>query len=397
MLPQRMLPQRWIWGCMGLLAGLAGVFLGLLVACSFRAPFKGEPEIHIGVLAPLSGEFAESGGLPIVNAALLAAQQVNDRGGLVVREQSYHVVLHVEDDQDTPQLAVEAARKLIVQDRVVALVGAPLSRIAIPVATVAENEGIPLISPSSTNPATTQGKRYVFRMAFLDSFQGQAIARFVSQDLGVRRAAVLYDIASAYNRDLAKFFRQQFEADGGEVVAFESYTTDEQDWSHQLATIHAQTPEVLFLPNYTTEVLSQVRQARQMAITATLVGGDAWSNFTSGERAEMNGAYYSAHWWPRATSEATQAFVEAYQRAYGYLPTDQNAALTYDAFGMLFQAIQEAGKTDPASIRDGLARMTRYTGVTGHMEYHGTGDPSRSIVMLQIREGEAVFSRQIDP
>ncbi|NJN66125.1 MAG: ABC transporter substrate-binding protein [Chloroflexaceae bacterium] len=264
-------------------------------------------------------------------------------------------------------------------------------------AAVAESEGIPLISPSSTNPATTQGKRYVFRVAFVDSFQGQAIARFVSHDLEARRAAVLYDVASAYNRDLAEFFQQQFEADGGQVVAFESYTTDEQDWSRQLAVIQECAPEVLFLPNYTTEVLSQVRQARQMAITATLVGGDAWSSFAPVEWRELDGAYYSTHWSPDITSEPAQAFIEAYRRTYGYVPTSQNAALTYDAFGLLFQAIQTAGKTDPESIRYGLSRTTRYAGVTGSMAYHGTGDPSRSIVILKIRAGEPVFYKQMDP
>lgn len=378
------------------MAWLLCLFAGLSGACATApSPPPTPQEIRLGVLLPITEEF-EVSTRSSLNAANLAAEQVNAQGGLVVGGQSYQVSLVVEDDQDLPQAAVQAARKLIARDEVVAIIGVPVSRIAIPVATVAENEQVPLISYKSTNPETTAGKRYVFRVTFLDQFQAEVLARFVRNDLDKQRAAVLYDIASEYNRDLSLFFRQEFEQLNGTVVAFESYTTDEREWHSQLETIRESHPDVLFLPNYDSDVLLQVQQARTMGITATIVGGDSWSDFGKDDLRQMDGAYYTDQWPTDQTSTQTQAFIEAYRTAYGDEP-DANAALTYDAFGLLFHALEQQSSVSPESIRNGLASIEHYTGVTGTMVFHGTGDPERSVVILQVQDGQPVFYRQVDP
>jgi branched-chain amino acid transport system substrate-binding protein len=195
---------------------------------------------------------------------------------LDVGRRKLKVMLLVEDDQDRAELAARAAQKLINQDKVAALVGPSLSRNAIPVADVAEGARIPMISPNSTNPATTAGKKYAFRVDFIDPFQGRVIARFARDELHAQTAAVLYDVASAYNKGIAEVFRQVFAEAGGQVVAFESYTTDARtNLAAQLGRVRASAPQLVFLPNYADEIPIQVEQARQAGIGATLLGSDA--------------------------------------------------------------------------------------------------------------------------
>jgi len=240
---------------------LLGTCLALSVwAC--RPDSQTPPDITIGLIAPLSGELAETVGQETVRGAKLAVSEVNGAGGLEVGDVRRQVVLAIADDRDSPDEAVAAATRLINEKNVVALVGLPLSRIAIPVADVAEGAGIPAVSSWSTHPQTTAGKKFVFRVAFTDDFQGRVIARFSRETLRANTAAVLYDIASDYNRGLAEIFRREFEAIDGRVVAFESYTTDERDFGGQLRQIRDSGAEVLFLPNYDNEVPRQAQQGR---------------------------------------------------------------------------------------------------------------------------------------
>jgi branched-chain amino acid transport system substrate-binding protein len=254
-----------------------------------------------------------------------------------------------------------------------------------------------MISPASTRPETTDGKRYVFRAAFTDPLQGRVLARFAHDELHAQRVAVLYDVASEYNKGLAEIFRDAFQSAGGQMVAFESYTTDARtNLASQLGRVRASVPQVLFLPNYADEVPAQVEQARQLGIGSALLGSDSWGDITAVDLEKLEGAYYTGHWAPDIGSAQAQAFIAAYRQAYGRLPTE-TAALTYDAVGLLFQAIAGQNSLDPESVRNGLASVESYIGVTGTMQFHGTGDPVRSIVMLQIRGGRAMFYKLVDP
>lgn len=351
--------------------------------------------IRIGVIAPLSGELA-SYGQDMRNAAALAIEDFQTRGGLMLGGQPHEVVLLFEDDQDNPEVAVSVARKLINQDKVVTLVGPPLSRNAIPVANAAEQAQVPMISPSSTNPETTHKKQYVFRAGFIDPFQGTVLAHFARTRLKSRRAAVLYDVASAYNHDLAEFFQQAFEQSGGKVVAFEAYTTGTEDFREQLTIIRDSKADVLFLPNYSNEVPTQARQAYELGIDATLLGSDTWTIISVDDRAILEGAFFSSHFASDADQEQVRAFVAAYQEHYGQLPSDV-AALTYDTFGLLFAAMENQGKADAESIRLGLSGLEDYPGVTGTISYEQGGDPRKSAVIIQIRDGQMHYYTTIRP
>jgi len=371
---------------------LVAVALAALPSCG--TPTSTE-SIKIGVIASITGSIPAVG-QSTVNAANLATGEINDAGGLEVGGRKIKVELVIEDDQDRKEAATSSAKKLINQDGVVAIIGPQASRNAIPAAAVAEAAQIPLLSPWSTNPETTAGKKYVFRTAFIDPFQGRVMARFAIEQLNANSAAVLFDTASEYNRGIAEFFRQVFQDAGGQIVAFESYTTGEQDFETQLAIIQAAKADVLFLPNYYNEVPMQVRQAHEAGVTATIIGSDSWGQITPEALADMEGLFFSTHYAADAASPAAKEFIAAYQAAYDTLPDDV-AALTYDAFGMLFQAIVAQGTTDPESIRNGLASIGRYEGVTGSMEYQGAGDPVKSAVILQIKGGKFQYYTQAEP
>lgn len=368
---------------------LATVLVAGLPACQAEKPEK----IRIGVIAPITGQIPNVG-QSTVDAARLAVKEINAAGGLEINEGRHEVELVVEDNHDDPKDAVSAANKLIDDNSVVAIVGPQASRNAIPVAEVAENAKIPMISPWSTNPDTTREKQYVFRVAGLDSLQGRILASFGYRDLKTRRVAVLFDEDSAYNRGLAEIFAAAFKNDGGRVVAYESYKKGTQDFRKQLARIKDSDAELVFLPNYGTEIPVQVKQAREVGITTPFIGGDTWFTIPPKERTALEGSFFSAYWAPDIADDRAKAFVKAYRRAYDR-DADDVAALTYDALGVLFAAMRSQGSFTREAIRKGIASGNSYEGVTGAINYEGSGDPERSAVMLQIRQGDNRFHKLV--
>lgn len=380
--------RKWSLALVMALLFVATVSVGLLAA---------DGEIVVGLNVELTGS------IPVVGqssqrGAQIAVDEVNAAGGLQVGDKTYTIRLVVEDNQDNAPSSAAAATKLITQDNVLALIGPNASRMAIPAAVVANNMRTPMISPWSTAVETTQGRPYVFRAAFIDDFQGEVVATFAREQLGAKRAAVLFDIASDYNKGIAEIFRDRFTAAGGEIVAFETYTTGDRDFSSQLTKIRQANPDVLFLPNYYSEVPLQVQQARRLGITADIVGSDSWGNeeiITLGGAA-MEGLFFSTHYAPDIVTPVAQEFIEAYRSRFGS-PPDDVAALTYDSFGLLFLAIQEAGVLDRDAVRDALASITNFDGVTGSMTFKGTGDPIKSAVFIQIRNGQFTYYDSIAP
>ena len=372
---------------------LISLVFSALAGCTPKEPQINE--IRIGVIASITGSIPNVG-KSTVEAAQMAAQEINDAGGLEVAGKKYTVTLVIEDDQDKAETAVAVAEKLINQEYVVALIGPQASRNAIPVSNVAEKAHIPMISPWSTNPDTTTDKQYVFRVAFIDPFQGQVMARFSFEELNATKAAVLYDVASSYNKGIAEIYRQVFEAAGGKVVAFESYTTGEVDFTKQLEKIKNSGAQVLFLPNYENEVPLQAEQARQIGLDIPIIGSDAWGTIAPENRAALEGAYFSTHYAPDIADEPARTFIENYTKKYSHTPDDV-AALTYDAFGLLFEAIQSQGLAEPEAIRTGLAGIESFLGVTGNMKYSGSGDPIKSAVVLRVVNGEFVFYKLATP
>jgi branched-chain amino acid transport system substrate-binding protein len=367
------------------------------LALTWGCASKKAKDIRIGVNAELTGSKPVVGDSCQKAMELLAAQ-VNKAGGLKVGDKAVAIKLFIEDNEDKAESAAAAAQKLISQNNVLAIIGPNASGNAIPAAQICEDAKVIMISPWSTNPKTTEGKKFVFRACFIDDFQGQVMAKFARDNLQTQTAAVLYDVASEYNKGIAEFFKKFFEAAGGKVVAFESYTKDDKDFSSQLTIIKAANPDVLFLPNYYNEVPLQVQQARRLGIDCPIIGSDSWGSaelLTLGG-ANLEGCYFSTHYAPDIATPTAQKFIQAYEAKYGKKPDDV-AALTYDAGRLLCAAITQAGSLDRQKVRDALAAIQEFPGVTGQMKFQGGGDPIKSAVILQIKDGKFNYFSSVQP
>ncbi|MCX5893720.1 MAG: ABC transporter substrate-binding protein [Deltaproteobacteria bacterium] len=336
---------------------LLSLVILLVLGCG-RAP---ENELRIGVNAELTGSKPTVGD-SCKKAMELLASQVNATGGLKLGDKQYLVKLFVEDNEDKAESASASAQKLISQNNVLAIIGPNASGNAIPAASICEGAG------------------------FIDDFQGQVMAKFARDTLKVQTAAVLYDVASEYNKGIAEFFKKSFESMGGKVVAFQSYTKGDKDFSSQLTTIKAANPGVLFLPNYYDEVPLQVKQARSLGIACPFIGSDSWGSYEILTLCgvELDESYFSTHYAPDIATETAQKFIQTYEAKYGKKPDDV-AALTYDAGKLLLAAVAQAGSLDRQKVRDALAAVQEFDGVTGKMQFHGTGDPIKSAVIIHVK------------
>ncbi|MHC1770379.1 MAG: ABC transporter substrate-binding protein [Flexilinea sp.] len=362
-----------------------------------------DPEkIKIGVNAELTGS------VPVVgesckNAAELAVKEINDAGGLDISGTKYPLELVIEDNEDKAESAALATQKLTTAG-VIAMIGPNASRNAIPASVVAESGKMLMISPWSTNAKTTideksgEPRKYIFRAAFIDDFQGQVAAKFAIDQLKTAKPAVLYDVASEYNKGIAEVYKATLEAAGITVAAFESYTSGDKDFSAQLTKIVQTGADSLFLPNYYSEVPLQVQQAKKLGYTGSFLGSDSWgsSELLTLCGADCEGSYFTTHYAADIATEKAQGFISAYKAAYGSTPDDV-AALTYDSFGLLFQSLQTAGVVDREAVRNAMATITSYEGVTGNMAFQGTGDPVKSAVVIQIVDGAFKYYQTANP
>jgi branched-chain amino acid transport system substrate-binding protein len=364
----------------------------LIVSCQ-----KPNDAIRIGVNAELTGSVPVVG-KSCVNAARMAVEEINGLGGIALANKTKMVELLVEDNEDKGESAAAIAQKFVSR-RVIAMIGPNASRNAVPASVVAESNKLLMVSPWSTNPKLTQNKKYVFRACFTDDFQGVVVAAFVFKKLNVTAAAVLFDVASEYNKGIAEVFQKEFTRVGGKVVSFESYSTGDKDFSAQLSKIKASGAQLLFLPNYYNEVPLQVQQARQQGFTGTVVGSDSWGSeelLKLGKDA-MNGMYFTTHYAPDMATEKANKFITNYEAKYGSRPDDV-AALTYDSFGMLFESLKKAGADDPEKVLAQLSTLSEFGGVTGVMKFSpGSGSPSKSAVVIQIKDNSFKYFDSIEP
>jgi len=355
------------------------------------------PEIRIGLLAVLSGVPEVTSGRPSIEGAELAVREANEAGGILIGGVPHPVKLIVKEYDDRPDSATSMARALVNQCRIDVLVGPQFSRHAIPVAIVADDAEIPMVSPMSSSPATTQGRRFVFRLASLDDVQGRAMGEFAARDLGARRAAVLYDISTDYSRTLAEAFRGAFEDAAGKIVAFEPFARDEPlDYRARLERIAAADADVLYLPNDSERVEAQIVQARELGVEATLLGGDTWDLERFLALAETDGAYVAHQWHPDLDTPEARRFRDLFAKAYGKTPKI-TAAMTYDAVVLVLRVIERQGSLDSSAIRDGLAATSDFIGATGSVSYREGPDPERSVVISRISGGRSSLYRLVDP
>jgi branched-chain amino acid transport system substrate-binding protein len=372
----------------------------LLSACGGAAV----PTIKIGINAPITGDIPKVG----EGTKFAAEMWLEDIGGeLTIGGTTFPVELVIEDNESKGESAAAVNTKLITQDEVLVIVGPQSSKQAVPAGGVANDLETPMISPWSTNPATTLDRPWVFRTPFLDPFQGPVVANFVNEEFGFTKAAVLYDIASDYPKGLAEFFKSAWEDLHGadSVVAYESFTTGDADFSAQLTNIIDSGAEFLFTPQYYNEVALIVQQAHELGFNQPIIGSDSWGSAETvnlcGE--DCYGAFFSTHYAAEGATGATKAFIDAYNAKYGYVPDDVGA-LTWDSLNIVKQAMESCGEitgdlaTDRTCIRDAMANIKDFAGITGNMTFTEEGDPIKCAVIVRIsEEGKFTFYKQVCP
>jgi len=389
--------RRWL--ALALLVVLLGVGL---TACARAAP----PVIKIGINAPLTGDIPKVGE-GTKYAAEMWLEDIKAAGGLEVGGKKYQVELVIEDNESKAESAVAANTKLITQDQVLVIVGPQASKQAVPAGEVANNLETPMVSPWSTNPRTTKDRPWVFRACFLDPFQGPVVAKFVTEEFGFTKAAVLYDVASDYPKGLAEFFKKAWEElhGPGSVVAFESFTTKDRDFSAQLTKIKESGAEFFFTPQYYDEVPLIVKQAHELGWDKPIVGSDSWGSAELMKLCgdDCKGLFFSTHYAAAGATGKTKEFIDRYKAKYGYVPDDV-AALTWDAMRIVEKAIKDCGKitgdikADRKCVRDALARIKDFDGITGKMTFTEEGDPIKCAVIVKISDtGEFEFYKSACP
>ncbi len=383
-----------------------GLVLSLVavMAFTFAAADAGAADtIKLGFNIPLTGDNPDVGASS-KNAAEMYLQKhpTVDVGG-----KPYALKFFFDDNEYKAESAVKVSTKLITEEGVLGIIGPQSSSQAVPAGEVANNFATPMISPWSTNPNTTLDRPFVFRGCFLDPFQGPVAANFATDELGAKKAAVLYDIAADYPKGLAEFFKAAFEEihGPGSVVAFESFTTGDKDFSAQMTNIMMSGADVIFTPQYYSEVPLIVRAAKEMGWTKPILGSDSWG---SGDLMglcgdDCKGYYFSTHYAAAGAKGETKAFIDEYTAKYGKTPDDV-AALTWDSLGLMVQAIKDTGglsgdiKKDRVKVKDALASIKNYPGITGGMTFTADGDPKKCAVVVQINdEGKFAFFKSVCP
>ena len=350
-------------------------------------------QIVVGYYGDLSGRTSNFG-VSTKHGAEMAADEINKSGGINGRQ----ITILSEDDEGRPEKAATVVTKLIDQDRVVALIGEVASGNTLAAAPKAQAAHVPMISPSSTNPAVTQVGDYISRVCFIDPFQGEVMAKFAANTLKAKTAAIMLDFNSPYSRGLQEFFEKSFKKLGGKVVSNQSYTQGDRDYKGQLTSIRSLNPDVIYVPGYYGEVGVIAKQAKQLDIKAPLLGGDGWDAPQLWELGgdALNGSYISNHYSVEDPSPAIQKFVADYKARYNIVP-DALAALGYDAMRVLADALKRAGTSEGPKLRDAINSTKGFPGVTGVITLNAERNAIKPAVVLKLQDGKYVYQETIKP
>ncbi len=366
----------------------------LLLAAGSPALRSADATIKIGEYASLTGK--EAGfGQTSHHGVTLAVEEINAAGGVLGKK----LELLYEDNQTKSGESATAVKKLISRDKVVALIGEVSSTRSLEAAPTAQRYHVPMIAPAATNPDVTKKGDYIFRVCFIDPFQGTVMAKFAKDELKAKNVAVLSSVSNAYSLGLAKFFRETFTAGGGRIATEKSFSEGDKDFRAQLTAVKAANVDAVFVPSYYTEAALIVRQARDLGITVPFFGGDGWEDdqlLKIGGEA-MNGCYYSTHFSAQNTDPVVSQFVEKYKKRWDGETPGAFSALGYDSVHVLADAIKRAGTTDGPALRDALAATKDLAGVTGVTTLDKDRNASKPATIIAIKDGKLQFYKTVAP
>ena len=369
-------------------------FSSLALVLTLATPLIGATAtIKVGEVDPLTGGVSQFG-IGCHQGFVLAFEQINAGGGILGQT----IELVTEDDQSKPGQSATAVRKLITQDKVVAILGDATSSATLESAPIAQTDKIPMITPTATNPRITEVGDFIFRVCFLDEFQGRVLARFAREKLKAERIFTLTDVKQDYSVDLLKFFKDEFTKLGGAIVGEQSYSSGDIDFRAQLTPIRGSKSDAVYVPGYYQEVALIVKQGRQIGLTMPFIGCDGWADqalLTIGGKA-MEGCFFTNHFSPEDQSPIVKSFVEKFRGKYGALP-DTFSALGYDAARLLGDAIQRAGSSDSQAVRDALAKTAGFQGVTGQISLDANRNASKPGLIVTVKAGKFEIAEKIAP
>lgn len=379
-----------------MLGALVLVLVLALSGCQQEA--ANEDVIKIGFFGALTGDQAVWGQADR-DGLILTVEQINEAGGILGKP----VELHIYDDKGDQLESVNVVKRLINEDKVSAIIGCNSSGRGIAVAPIAEEGQVPVISTFGTNPRVTvpeEGKlmQYTFRVCFIDPYSGEVTAKFAWDDLGARNAAILYEISSDYSVGVRDFFKQSWEELGGEIVADEAFKTGDVDFRAQLTTIKEANPDVIVMPFLYKEVALAAKQARDLGIEATMLGGDGWPSSALLEMAAdaVEGSYFINH--ADVDAPHVQEWRDQFKERFGH-DIEINSLMSHDAMLMVKAAIEEAGSTDSVAIRDALENLKGVEGFSGTINIDPeTHNPKgKAAVIIAIKDGQFQFYKQFEP
>lgn len=351
-------------------------------------------EILIGEYGSLSGPNATFG-ISSTNGLKLAVEELNNSGGLLGKK----VKLITYDDQGKPSEAQTVVQRLIKNDNVVAVIGEVASSNSKAGAPICQQNKIPMITPASTNPEVTAIGDYIFRVCFIDPFQATVVSKFILNTLKLKRVALLKDVKNAYSTGLADFFEKEFKNMGGEIIEVQSFSAGDKDFKAQLTSIKAKNPEAIFIPAYYTDVNLISIQAREIGLTVPLIGSDGWESekLTEGKAKDaLEGCYFSTHVSTENPDPKIQEFITKYKAKYNSTP-DAMAFLAYDAGLILFEAMKKAGTTEPEKVKNELAKIKDFLGVTGKITINEQRNAIKPAVILEIKGGQFKYKETVSP
>jgi branched-chain amino acid transport system substrate-binding protein len=351
-------------------------------------------DIIVGEFASLTGKEATFG-QSSHKGTVLAVEEINAAGGVLGRK----LVHKFDDNQSKAGESSTVVKKLISRDGAIAILGEVASLRSLEGADVCQRNKVPMISPSSTNPSVTEKGDYIFRICFIDPFQGSVMAQFATKTLKAKRVAVLTDVAQTYSVGLATFFKERFTKDGGAIAAEGNFSSGDKDFKAQLTSIKTANPDAIFLPCYYTEAALITRQARDLGLNVPIFGGDGWEApelLQIGGQA-MENTYYSTHYSPEATDPAVVNFVKKFGARFAGETPDAMAALGYDSVYFLADAIKRASTTESAKLRDALAATKEFVGVTGKTSMDDKRNATKPAVIVQVKDGKFKYLETIAP
>jgi branched-chain amino acid transport system substrate-binding protein len=353
-------------------------------------------EIPIGEYEGMTGATASFGD-NTHNGITLAVEEINAAGGVNGKK----LKVYLEDDESQKEKVRPVITKLITQNKAVAILGEVASSRSIAAAPVCEQYSIPMISPSSTNTAVTVKENgdvrgYVFRICFIDPFQGEAMAKFLHDTLKFNKVAVFRNVKEDYSKGLADAFIKTFTSEGGTITKDISYSTGDKDFRAQLTTIKADNPQAVYVPGYYTEIGLIAQQAKDAGLTVPLAGGDGWDEQETTKNPAMEGHYFTNHCSITSQAPKIKTFVDIYVKRFNKQP-NALAALGYDAANVLADAIKRSKSLGGSDLKDAIASTKDFPGVTGAITINEKHNTNKAIVVLQYKGGKQVQVTSISP